>query len=314
MRSNLNLRLDLLFPHVETRAVDFPGGRGQSRSRQTSLDPSFESSCRHPSTSSDRTADMALSGKTAVVTGAVMGIGRAMTEVLLQNGAKVALLDVNESEGKTLMEALEKQYGQGRTLFCKADVQSEEQFKAAFEKTTETFGGIDILCNNAGILNEGLWEKTVAINLMGVIRGTYLAFEHMNKLKGGRGGVIINTASMAGLGPLPSCPVYTATKHGVVGFTRAMAANSALSGYGIRVNTLCPGFVQTELFTEIPARLAQHSHLADATVQLVEKLGTITVSEVAQHILELVTDETKNGEALLVTPAGKQYITFPSVA
>lgn len=89
MRSNLNLRLDLLFPHVETRAVDFPGGRGQSRSRQTSLDPSFESSCRHPSTSSDRTADMALSGKTAVVTGAVMGIGRAMTEVLLQNGAKV---------------------------------------------------------------------------------------------------------------------------------------------------------------------------------------------------------------------------------
>ena len=91
MRSNLNLRLGLLFPHVETRSVDFPGGRSLFHSRHNSLDPSFGPSCRHPSTSSDRTADMALSGKTAVVTGAVMGIGRAMTEVLLQNGAKVKL-------------------------------------------------------------------------------------------------------------------------------------------------------------------------------------------------------------------------------
>ncbi|XP_073336160.1 15-hydroxyprostaglandin dehydrogenase [NAD(+)] [Pagrus major] len=257
---------------------------------------------------------MALSGKTAVVTGAVMGIGRAITEVLLQNGAKVALLDVNESAGKTVMEALEKQYGREKTLFCKGDVQSEEQLKAAFKKTTETFGGIDILCNNAGVLNEGQWEQTVSINLMGVIRGTYLAFEHMNKLKGGRGGVIVNTASMAGFGPLPSCPVYTATKHGVVGFTRAMAANSTLSGYGIRVNALCPGFVKTDLFTEIPARLARHSHLVDATQQLLDKLGTITVSEVAENILELVTDETKNGEALLVMPTGKKYMTFPSLS
>lgn len=256
---------------------------------------------------------MALNGKIAVVTGAAMGIGKAITEVLLKNGAKVVLLDVNESAGKSLVEAHNKQYGQERTLFLYCNVESEEQIKAAFQKTVETFGGIDILCNNAGILNEEEWEKTVSINIEGVIRGTYLALEHMSKLNGGRGGVIINTASMAGLGPLLSCPVYTATKFGVVGFTRAMAAASTVSGYGIRFNALCPGFVQTDLFSTIPSKLGKFSHLADATQKLVDKIGMISVSEVAESVLDMVTDETKNGEAFLVTPKIKQYVPFPSL-
>ncbi|XP_076606900.1 15-hydroxyprostaglandin dehydrogenase [NAD(+)]-like [Chaetodon auriga] len=256
---------------------------------------------------------MALDGKVAIVTGAAMGIGKAMTEMLLRNSAKVVLLDVNETAGKNLMEALEKQYGQERALFLSCNVESEEQLKAAFQKTAETFGGVDILCNNAGILNEGTWEKTVSINLVGTIRGTYLALEHMSKLSGGRGGVIVNTASLAGVGPLMSCPVYTATKHGVVGFTRAMAAASVASGYGIRVNALCPTFVQTELFSSISAKLGQYCQLADATLQLVEKIGMTTVDEVAESLLELLTDETKNGEALMVFQQKRQYVTFPSL-
>lgn len=255
---------------------------------------------------------MALNGRVAVVTGAALGIGKAITEILLQNGAKVMILDVNETTGKSLKEALDKQYGPERTVFLKCDVESEEQVKAAFQKTVETFGGIDIVCNNAGILNEGEWEKTVSVNLTGVIRVTYLALQHMNKLTGGRGGIIINTASMAGLGPLLSCPVYTATKHGVIGFTRAMAAASATSGYGVRFNAFCPGFVQTDLMSNIFNQLGQFSHLADATNQLVEKFGTLNVSEVAERVLELLTDETKNGEALLILPNMKKYVTFPS--
>ncbi|XP_069573734.1 15-hydroxyprostaglandin dehydrogenase [NAD(+)] [Brachyistius frenatus] len=257
---------------------------------------------------------MALNGKTAVLTGAAMGIGKAMTEILLKNGARVALLDMNEAAGQSLLEALNKDFGPEKTLFLNCNVESEQQIKAAFQKTAETFGGIDVLCNNAGILNESTWEKTVSVNLMGAIRGTYLALEHMSQLSGGRGGVIVNTASLAGVGPLPSCPVYTASKHGVVGFTRAMAAASAASGYGIRVNVLCPGFVQTDLITTIPDKLGQFSHLVDATQQIVEKIGIITASEVAECLLELVTDETKNGEALLVLPRGKTYVTFPSFA
>lgn len=242
-----------------------------------------------------------------------MGIGKAMTEILLQNGAQVALLDVNKTAGEKLVEELNERFGVEKTLFLSCDVESEEQIKAAFQKTVETFGGIDILCNNAGILNEGEWEKTVSVNLMGVIRGTYSVLEHMNQLSGGRGGVIVNTASMAGLGALPSCPVYTATKSGVVGFTRAMAAASAVSGYGIRINVLCPGFVQTDLMSSMSSRLGPFSHLIEVGKQLIEKVGIITVSDVAECLLELVTDETKNGEALMLSEKGKQYVTFPSL-
>ncbi|XP_053297367.1 15-hydroxyprostaglandin dehydrogenase [NAD(+)] [Pleuronectes platessa] len=261
---------------------------------------------------------MALNGKNAVVTGAVMGIGKAITEILLQNGAKVALLDVNETAAKGLMKTLIKQYGEDKVFFMNCDVESEEDIKAGLKKAAETFGGIDILCNNAGILNEGLWEKMVSINLMGIIKGSYLALEHMNKLTGGRGGVIVNTASMAGIGPLPSCPVYTAVKHGVVGFTRAMAAASTLSGYGIRFNVLCPAFVQTDLFSNIPKKLGRFSELCLETQQLVEHFGVLDVSEVAEALLELVTDETKNGQVLLVLPTdedgkgGNSYINFPT--
>ncbi|KAG7232251.1 hypothetical protein INR49_009535 [Caranx melampygus] len=167
---------------------------------------------------------MALNGKVAVVTGAAMGIGRGLTEVLLQNGAKVALLDMNEAAAESLMETLNKEYGQGRALFLKCDVESEEQMKAAFQKTTEAFGGMDVLCNNAGILNEGAWEKTVAINL---VRS--------------------------------------------------------------RKNNILHLFIST-----ITSKLGQFSNLVDATNQIVDKLGMLNVSEVAECILELLTDETKN--------------------
>ncbi|XP_034062526.1 15-hydroxyprostaglandin dehydrogenase [NAD(+)]-like isoform X3 [Gymnodraco acuticeps] len=140
---------------------------------------------------------MALNGKIAVVTGAAQGIGKAITELLLQNGAEVALLDTNKTKGESLKEALDQLYGEQSTLFLHCNVESEEEIKAAFQKTLAKFGRIDILCNNAGILNEVEWEKTISINLVAVVRCTYLALEHMNKMTGGQGGVIVNMASMA---------------------------------------------------------------------------------------------------------------------
>lgn len=257
---------------------------------------------------------MALSNKVALVTGAAMGIGRAMTEELLKNGAKVALLDINAGAGKTLVEALEKKFGKDKCLFFECNVENEEQVKAAFQKTVDTFGGIDIVCNNAGILNEAEWVKTVSINLMAMIRVSYVALDHMNKLSGGRGGVVVNTASLAGLGPLPSCPVYTATKHGVIGFTRAMALASLGSDYGIRFNALCPGFVDTELFTNIPEKLGRFSHLNEMTQGLVKNFGIMSVSRVAEGLMELLNDETKTGQAIVIQPNESKYVEFPSQA
>ncbi|XP_077402166.1 15-hydroxyprostaglandin dehydrogenase [NAD(+)]-like [Vanacampus margaritifer] len=256
---------------------------------------------------------MSLKGKVAVVTGAAAGIGKAFSEILFRNGAKVVLLDVNADAGRTLMEALNKEDGQERALFLSCDVQSEEQLKAAFKTTADTFGGIDILCNNAGILNEDDWQLTVAINLVGVIKGTYAALEHMSKLNGGQGGVVVTTASMAGIKPLLSCPVYSATKSAVIGFSRAMASASSVVGFGIRFNALCPALVQTELLASLSAKLGQFTILEEATRQLMDKHGVLSASEVAECLLELVTDESKNGEALMVSPKGKMYAAFPSI-
>ncbi|XP_020312247.1 15-hydroxyprostaglandin dehydrogenase [NAD(+)] [Oncorhynchus kisutch] len=259
---------------------------------------------------------MALHGKVALVTGAVQGLGKGFSEILLQKGAKVALLDINESGGKDLKAAFDKEYGPDRTLFLTCTVESEEQLKDAFQKTVEAFGGLDIVCNNAGIIDEMNWEKCVSINLNGVVRGTYLALQHMKKQNRGQGGVIINIASMAGLGPLLTAPIYTATKHGVVGFSRAMADVSRLCDYGVRINVLCPAFVQTAILSSLSSEesAGQFAGLRGVAEKLLEQFGVLEVSEVAKNFLKLVTDESRNGEALLVRKEGASYVTFRQVA
>ncbi|XP_067838608.1 15-hydroxyprostaglandin dehydrogenase [NAD(+)] isoform X2 [Heptranchias perlo] len=140
---------------------------------------------------------MDLNGKVALVTGAAQGIGRCFAEALLKHGAKVALVDLNGSTGEACKEALDGEFGAACSLFITCDVGSEEQLKRAFKKTTDHFGRLDVVCNNAGVNNENDWEKTINVNLTSVIRGTYIALEYMSKETGGKGGVIVNVASLA---------------------------------------------------------------------------------------------------------------------
>ncbi|XP_028838419.1 15-hydroxyprostaglandin dehydrogenase [NAD(+)]-like [Denticeps clupeoides] len=257
---------------------------------------------------------MALDGKVAVVTGAAQGLGKAFAEILLQNGAKVALLDVNEKEGKSTKAAFEAEFGASRTLFHVCDVSSEEVFKDAFQKTVQHFGRVDIFCNNAGITNEVSWEKTIEINLKGVVRGTYMALEHMKTENGGGGGVIINVASMAGVVHLAGAPIYTATKHAVVGFSRAMAEFSAAAGYGVRICMLCPAFVRTDILNALKEKdkLGEFFRLKHLTENLLDVAGLMETSDVAKVFLQMLLDDSKNGAALLVTPRGAAYVDFPA--
>ncbi|XP_055016005.1 15-hydroxyprostaglandin dehydrogenase [NAD(+)]-like [Boleophthalmus pectinirostris] len=223
---------------------------------------------------------------------------------------EVALLDVSAAAGTSLVENLEEKFGKDKTLFIECDVQSEEQLKAAFQKIVETFGKLDIVCNNAGVFDETQWEKTVSINLMGMIRVSYLGLEHMSKLCKGHGGVIINTVSMAGLEPMPYSPVYTASKYGVVGFTRAMAMASLGAEDGVRFNALCPAYVKTNLAHNLPDRMGPYTHMQDMMMELINKLGTMDASKVAEALMELVLDEKKTGEALIVMPHENKYAQF----
>ncbi|KFM64614.1 15-hydroxyprostaglandin dehydrogenase [NAD(+)], partial [Stegodyphus mimosarum] len=138
---------------------------------------------------------------------------------MLNEGMKVSVCDINENVGKNFPEdILEDQ--KNKVVFCKCDVSSESEFRAAFDKTIKTFGRIDLLINNAGILNEHEWKRVIDVNFVGVINGIHLAFEYMGIDKGGCGGTVINTGSNAAFEPIPLAPVYSGCKHGVIGLTR----------------------------------------------------------------------------------------------
>ncbi|BFZ06973.1 hypothetical protein BsWGS_10011 [Bradybaena similaris] len=166
---------------------------------------------------------MDLSGKTAFITGGAQGLGKAYTEALLEKGAQVFFGDVNSSVGAETLKELQEKFGPKNVRFSAFDVTNHQQFKDAFAQAVTEFGHVDVLVNNAGIMNEARWELMIAINFTSMVYGTQLAFEHMRTDKGGKGGRIINISSVTGLKDTPAVPVYCGTKHAVRSYTSSLA-------------------------------------------------------------------------------------------
>ncbi|XP_047121784.1 15-hydroxyprostaglandin dehydrogenase [NAD(+)]-like [Schistocerca piceifrons] len=191
---------------------------------------------------------MELQGKVAIVTGGASGIGLEMVKHLLQAGLKgVAILDMAEAAGKAATAQVESEFGAKRAIFIRADVTKADQFKEAFKKASTTFGGLDIVINNAGVLNEDNWELTIAVNVAAVMRGTLLALEAMGRDRGGRGGAVLNVASILGLSAIAGAPAYVTSKHAVVGLVRSFGMPYHWERTGVRVMALCPGVTETPL-------------------------------------------------------------------
>uniref|UniRef100_UPI00358E07F8 15-hydroxyprostaglandin dehydrogenase [NAD(+)]-like n=1 Tax=Myxine glutinosa TaxID=7769 RepID=UPI00358E07F8 len=160
-------------------------------------------------------------------------------------------------------------------------------------------------------MNEGEWEKMIAINLLAVINGTKLAVKHMEK----DGGVVVNVSSILGFKAFPLCPGYTAAKHGVVGFSRALAAFNKEEGVKVRVNLLCPSATDTPMLqTSISAK---GPGCALGNLQVFnqffgdEKLEPRTVAEACMRLVE---DKSLNGSALkVVASTGAELVQFPEL-
>uniref|UniRef100_A0A8B9ER88 15-hydroxyprostaglandin dehydrogenase [NAD(+)] n=1 Tax=Anser cygnoides TaxID=8845 RepID=A0A8B9ER88_ANSCY len=215
----------------------------------------------------------------------------------------VALLDRNLEAGQESKEALDEQFEAQRTVFIQCDVTDPEQLKGAFKKVIEHFGRLDIVVNNAGVNNEKDWESTIQINLTSVIRGTYLGLEYMRKGNGGDGGVIINISSLAGLMPAAFQPVYCATKHGVIGFTRSIALAANIENYGVRLNTICPGFVNTPILQSIDKEenMGQYFSYKDEIKNMMQFYGVMDPSIIAEGLITIIEDDTLNGEVMKIT-------------
>ena len=197
---------------------------------------------------------MTLAGKTALVTGASRGIGRAIALRLAELGAKVLVNYVaNEAAANEVVHAIEE--ADSSAVAVRADVRSEDEVKALVRACMESFGSLDILVNNAGIIRdcpammmkEAAWDEVVDINLKGVFLCSKAACRPMMKQRWGR---IVNISSDAGLMGDAQRANYSAAKAGVIGLTKALARE--LAGSGVTVNAVAPGVIETDLIAKLP--------------------------------------------------------------
>ncbi|KAI4471361.1 15-hydroxyprostaglandin dehydrogenase [nad(+)] [Holotrichia oblita] len=195
--------------------------------------------------------EFCIEGKTALVTGAASGLGLAFAKALLACGLKgCAIGDINEEKGKQAVQDLNKEFGKGKAFFLKTNVICQNEVEDLFQKTIRTYNNLDIVINNAGIYDDSKWERQIAININGTIYGSLLGWEYLQKYKTCEDTVIVNLASITGLTAFKSTPLYSSTKHCVVGLTRGMGVKDHFDRVKIRVVAICPGVTDTAMITD----------------------------------------------------------------
>ncbi|MGH1453898.1 MAG: SDR family NAD(P)-dependent oxidoreductase [Paracoccaceae bacterium] len=255
---------------------------------------------------------MRFDGKIAVVTGASSGIGRATAARLASEGAKVALVDVNADALNAAKPA-----GDHITIVC--DVSDETQVRACVDQVIAKYGHIDVLCNNAGVacshapihqIDNADWDRVFGVNLKGV--AYFIQAVAPGMIDRAEGGAIVNTASVAGIRSGAGGNIYSASKAGVINLTQTTACD--LGQYGIRVNAVCPGLVETGMTKPI------FDYARDAGKE--EKLGKRAElrrygkpAEIAGAIAFLASDDASyvTGQALPVDGGNTASLNLPGM-
>jgi len=254
-----------------------------------------------------------LDGKVALITGGARGIGGETARLMVEAGAKVGVADVLNERGRATARALES--AGGEALYLPLDVTSEAAWSAAIAAILARFGKLDILVNNAGLfLGKDIetasleeWQRLCAVNLTGVFLGTKSALPALRDAarESPHGSAIVNLSSVAGLVGSTQDPLYSLTKGGVTLFTKSAALEFARKGYRIRVNSMHPGTIDTDMGDQVLVTRARNlgtNDVAAARAQVIERLpiGRMgTVTDIAKGIVFLASDD-----AAFMTGAG----------
>ena len=231
---------------------------------------------------------MKLKDKVALITGAGRGIGRSIALAFAEEGADVVLAARSLDQLDQVAEEVRDKDRHGLAVAC--DVSSPEDVKKLKQDVQKTFNHLDILVNNAGIskrskfleYDDATWLEVIRVNLFGVYLCSKAFLPMMQQSAAGR---IINMASTAGKSPVPFNTAYSASKHGVLGLTKSLASEVAVSGHpGITVNAICPFFVDTDMFRGPQGYLAQISKMAGISDREVEE--KVVGRSLQQRVLE----------------------------
>lgn len=219
-----------------------------------------------------------LTGRRVAVTGAAQGIGRSTAELLLREGALVAIGDLDLERARRTAAEHSESTG-GRCVAWALDVADEASFAAFLDAAVAEFDGLDVLVNNAGIMpigpfldeSDGLTRRAVDIDLNGVLTGTKLAGRYFTSRRSGH---VVNVASVLGTIASPNAATYCATKYAVVGLGESL--RQEWHGTGLDITTVCPGFVRTELIAGMSANAAMERYLmvdpGDVAVAITESI------------------------------------------
>ena len=226
----------------------------------------------------------AFSGQTVLITGGARGIGLALTEAFLKEGANVAFCATSDESIAKAKEYLLKSYEAAKVLAVKADVSKQEDCTSLVNKTLETFNQIDVLINNAGITRDNLlirmkdedFDKVIDINL----KGAFLMLKEVARpMMKARKGVIINMSSVVGQSGNAGQINYSASKAGLIGITKSAAKE--LASRNIRVNAIAPGFVKTDMTAKLP------QEVQDGALKMIPLNRFAEVQDIAQAALFL---------------------------
>ncbi len=244
-----------------------------------------------------------LEGQTAWISGAASGIGEATAHLFAEEGANVALADVQDDRGQAVREAIEAQGG--NAFFSRADVSVEEDVRASIGGAVARFGGLNILVNSAGLVHVGLlheygeadWDRLMGVNLKSIFFSVKHALAYLRR---NPRSCVVNVGSISSFVGQARTPAYTASKGAVLGLSRSIALDYA--AIGLRCNCVCPGITDTPMLREHLAKAPDPEAMLADRLRRVPLRSALTPNEVARAVLYLSSEDSAGvtGTSLVV--------------